>query len=60
MFGCVRKKNEDQARQLKKLKSEDVPEKIIQEFVGISRASYYRSKKILKDLKNGVTKADLS
>jgi putative transposase len=49
-----RKKYGNQAQQWEKLKFQDVPEKIIQEFVGISRASYYRSRKILKDLENGM------
>jgi len=50
-----RKKHEDQVRKWEKLKSQGVCEKITQEFVGISRASYYRSKKLLESLKIGVT-----
>ncbi len=35
-----------------KLKSEGVTDKLAQEIVGISRATYFRHKKILEDLKH--------
>lgn len=50
-----RKQHEDQVQKWEKLKSENVYEKTIQEFVGISRASYYRYKKRLKNLERGIT-----
>lgn len=44
----------NQVRKWQKLKAEGVSDKICQEFVGISRASFYRAKNILKELERGI------
>lgn len=49
-----RKRDEDNVRRWQKLKQEGVCDKTLQEVVGISRASYYRAKKRLKDLEKGI------
>lgn len=49
---AYRKKYEEPVLKWQKLKSEGVSDKLCQEFVGISRASYYRSKKVLENLKD--------
>ena len=49
-----RQKYETQVLRWQKLKSEGVSDKTCQEIVGISRASYYRSKKIIETLKQGI------
>jgi putative transposase len=52
-----RQKYEDRVRKWEKLRCEGVGPRIIQEFVGISRATYYRSKKVLDRLTKGCTPA---
>ena len=49
-----RKTYEDGVRKWKKLKQENVSDKICQEMAGISRATYYRHKRILKELAKGI------
>lgn len=49
-----RKKYQGHVQQWEKLKAEGVSDKTAQEFVKISRATYYRHKKILHDLEKGV------
>lgn len=49
-----RQKYMDQVRKWEKLKEEGVSDKLCQEIVGISRASFYRSKRILNDINRGV------
>jgi transposase InsO family protein len=49
-----RKQDEDKVRKWQKLKQEGVCDQTVQEIVGISRASYYRARKRLKDLKKGI------
>lgn len=51
---AYRKKYQESVRRWEKLQCEGVCERVIQEFAGISRASYYRAKKRLKDLENGI------
>ena len=43
----------DSVKKWQQLKQEGVSDKLCQEFVGISRASYFRAKKLLKDLDHG-------
>jgi putative transposase len=50
-----RKKYTDHVDLWEKLKKEGVCKKTLQEVVGISRATYYRHKKILTDLDHGKT-----
>jgi transposase len=50
-----RQKYQNQVQLWEKLAAEDVSIKLLQETVGISRATYYRHKKILKNLDKGVT-----
>lgn len=49
-----RQKYINQVKKWEKLKAESVSDKLCQEFVGISRASFYRLKKILKELERGI------
>lgn len=49
-----RQKYGDHVRKWQKLKAEGVSDKLCQEFVGISRASFYRARRILKDLEQGI------
>lgn len=49
-----RKKYENKVHKWEKLISEGVSYKIAQEILGFSRATYYRTKKILKDLEKGI------
>mgnify|MGYP000267007354 CR=1 FL=1 len=49
-----RKKYEDKVTRREKLHSEGVKCKTIQEILGFSRATYYRMKKILKELEKGI------
>ena len=49
-----RQKYVNHVRKWEKLKAEGVSDKLCQEFVGISRASFYRSKKILDNLNKGI------
>lgn len=51
---AYRKKYEGPVRKWEKLKSEGVCLKVIQEFSGISKATYYRSKRVLKNLEVGI------
>jgi len=51
---AYRKKYEDHVRLWEKLKAEDVSDKICQEVTGISRATYYRYKRTLRDLAKGI------
>jgi putative transposase len=51
---AYRKKYEHRVTQWEKLKSQGVKLKVIQEFVGISRATYYRSRKVLRQLEKGI------
>jgi putative transposase len=51
---AYRKKYETQVSRWQKLKSEGVSDKTCQEIVGISRATYYRSKKIMENLNKGM------
>lgn len=50
-----RKKYEDKVQRWKKLRSEGVSIETAQEILGFSRATYYRTKKILKDLEKGIS-----
>jgi transposase InsO family protein len=50
-----RKKYEDKVNRWQKLRSEGVSFKTTQEILGFSRATYYRMKNILKDLKKGIS-----
>lgn len=50
-----RQKYINQVKKWEKLKAEGVSDKLCQEFAGISRASFYRLKKILKELERGIT-----
>jgi putative transposase len=50
-----RKKYEDKVHRWETLSKEGVKKEIIQEILGFSRATYYRMKKILKDLEKGIT-----
>ena len=50
-----RNKYEDKVYRWEKLRSERVNPKIAQEILGFSRATYYRMKKILKDLECGIS-----
>jgi len=50
---AYRKKHEDKVRQWESLKDEGVSDKKCAEFTGISRATYYRYKKILRELAKG-------
>lgn len=52
---AYRRKYETAVRQWEKLRKEGVRPKVIAEFTRMSRASYYRAKKILRDLARGVT-----
>jgi predicted transcriptional regulator len=49
-----RKLYQEKVTAWEKLKGENVSDKLCQEIVGISRAQYFRDKKILNDLKNGI------
>ena len=49
-----RKTYEDRVGKWKKLKQENVSHKTCQEMTGISRATYYRHKRILKELAKGI------
>lgn len=49
-----RKKYEDGVRKWEKLKAQDNDDTICKEFSGISRATYFRNKKILKSLAKGI------
>ena len=49
-----RKKYENKVHKWEKLISEGVSYKTAQEILGFSRATYYRTKKILKDLEKGI------
>jgi len=49
-----RQKYVSQVRKWEKLKAGGLSDKLCQEFVGISRASFYRSKKMLDDLNKGI------
>lgn len=49
-----RKTYETQVKQWDELKVEGVSDELCQKTVGISRATYFRHKKILKDLENGI------
>ena len=49
-----RKTYEDQVRKWEKLLSEHVSIATISEITGISRATYFRHKKILKNLEKGI------
>jgi len=49
-----RQKYGDHVQKWQKLKAEGVSDKLCQEFVGISRASFYRAKQILKDIDLGI------
>lgn len=49
-----RKKYEDIVTKWEKLKSEGTSDKLCQEFVGVSRATYYRAKSKLEILKQGI------
>lgn len=51
---AYRKKYQDIVTNWEKLKSEGVRDKICKEFVGVSRATYYRSKNKLADLAKGI------
>ncbi|WP_331256201.1 hypothetical protein [Candidatus Bealeia paramacronuclearis] len=48
------KRYEDGVRRWKKLKSENVCDATCQEICGMSRATYYRHKNILRDLDKGI------
>ncbi|WP_331256690.1 helix-turn-helix domain-containing protein [Candidatus Bealeia paramacronuclearis] len=48
-----RKRYEDGVRRWEKLKAENVCDSTCQDICGMSRATYYRHKKILKDLNKG-------
>lgn len=50
-----RKKYEDKVHRWETLVSEGVKKEIIQGILGFSRATYYRMKKILKDLEKGIS-----
>jgi len=50
-----RKTYEEKVRKWEKLKTDKVSDKLAQEFSGISRATYYRYKRRLKDLAKGIT-----
>ncbi len=50
-----RRKHEDAVRRWRSLKLEGVSERKCAEFVGISRATYYRYKKVLDRLAHGIT-----
>lgn len=49
-----RKKYQDKVLAYETLKSEGVCDKTIHSFCGVSRASYYRAKKVLRDLEKGI------
>lgn len=49
-----RKKYETQVKHWEKLKSEDVSNRTCQEIIGISRATYYRYKRRLRELAQGI------
>ena len=49
-----RQKYADIVQKWEKLKAEGVSNKLCQEFVGISRSSFYRARQILKDLERGI------
>lgn len=51
---AYRKKYEDSVNLWKKLRSEGVSLKTLQEVSGISKATYYRRKKILQDIQKGI------
>lgn len=51
---AYRAQYQERTQKWEKLQREGVCEKVIQEFVGISRASYYRTKKRLNDLEKGI------
>ena len=48
-------KYDDYVNNWQKLKQEGVSDKLCQEFAGLSRASFFRAKKILNDLDQGIT-----
>ena len=50
-----RQRHEDKVRQWNDLKAEGVSDAKCQQFVGISRASYYRYRHVLRDLERGIT-----
>lgn len=50
-----RKKYEDKVHRWEKLAEEGVSKETAQEILGFSRATYYRMKKILKDLEKGIS-----
>ena len=50
-----RQKCTEPVQKWQKLKAEGVPDALIQEIIGISRSTYYRLKKILKDLEKGIS-----
>ncbi len=54
-LGIYQKKYTDQVHLWEKLRKEGVREKTLQGVVGMSRATYYRHKKILPDLEHGKT-----
>lgn len=52
---AYRQKFEDKVYQWRSLKAEGVSDDKCQQFVGISRASYYRYRQVLRNLKRGIT-----
>lgn len=52
---AYRKQYEDGVKRWEKLKSENVSDVTCQDICGISRATYYRHKKILSDLEKGIS-----
>lgn len=51
---AYRHKYEDKVRQWESLKAENVSDAKCQQFVGVSRATYYRYRQVLRDLERGV------
>ena len=49
-----RRQDEGKVHKWQKLKQEGVCDKTVQEFSGLSKASYYRARKRLKDLDKGI------